>query len=1122
MKKVRLPIKLMIFIITILCFCSFIKKTLATEENNSIEAYSIEQTGLPTSGNLANNTMYTLNKNVQLTGELVIPAGYTVAINLNGYAIFAADGNRAITNRGTLTIKDEASTNQIHYGSLGSIERMINRNNRKELYNPNGYSDGKVWEMETVDNIIWDYEGTVTNASQVPSDKISVEGGIITGGYASLGAAIYNQGGKLYLEGGTLIGNQAHRTESGFSNSGHGGAVYNIIYNNNIAQFTMTGGAILYNCGDGSGGGVRVRSGTFYMKSGIIGYNDTTASGGGVNVQGSTTERPEFIFGADLTETDWQNKYEKNPESIPVINNNTTKDTRNTGNGGGIHVENADITYNAGEIKYNQSTGSGGGIYAYIGANVQAQSEYCVIEYNNAGGSGGGIMQQYGEISLQGSVIRNNIATAGGGINVRVGNFTMSNGIVSDNTARTSNGGGICASAQNNISPHYDEGNLGCNVTISGGTFSGNEALKGNGGAIYISVRNSTEECNVDIIGGEILANYASNNGGGIFLEGGNLTISEDANLKTNISNNTAGNLGGAAYIANMVSTTCYEKDAEKYATKSETDTNPVGYSEYFTKTTPGYVELSGGEFFNNYATKSGGSIYINNGDMVMTGGDFSENVAEEHGGALYIKGGTLQMSEGSFEKNQSTQTGGAVCVNGGEVNISGGNISYNNSADGGAVYISNGNFLITSGEVTNNTASQEGGAVYVNGGSIVIGIEGCTIENSKHEAPNTHPNVTGNIAVYGGGGFMTDGTMTMYCGVLINNSSNNAGTGDNVYMNGGTFELAGGSVGEETNPGIVLVGGELKDTRVEETEENKITMVYHSCLDSGVEHRVSVTPGKYVNVPAAQTGWVKEGYTMVGWTTIENAEVRAFEDYKSVGMAVKVDNPDVNKEIHYYAVWAKTTSTITYNLDGGTVTGTNVTSYNYSVILKNIQLISPVKQYYKFIGWRLTASEETKTNWETYYPEGEKSVFYSVEDPESSLDLNIGTHFGDITLTAVYEIIVKDIQININNSAVKNQSYILNITGTPNTASEFKTLKIATITDENGCSSVIIKDIPIGTYTIELEGKWSWRYGLSENNIQSATNLEIDESQEIYNVNFEEFDIKNQSWLNSYKYVKK
>ena len=298
-----------------------------------------------------------------------------------------------------------------------------------------------------------------------------------------------------------------------------------------------------------------------------------------------------------------------------------------------------------------------------------------------------------------------------------------------------------------------------------------------------------------------------------------------------------------------------------------------------------------------------------------------------------------------------------------------------------------------------------------------------------------------------------------------------------------------------------------------EETEENKITMVYHSCLENVADHEVSVTIGKYVNVPAAQTGWAKEGYTMVGWTTSEDIEVRTFDDYKSVGLAVKVEDPDKDKQMHYYAVWAKTPGIITYELDGGTVAGTNVTSYDYSVILKNIKIISPEKEYYTFIGWRLTASKDTITNWETYYPENEKSVFYEVPNPEDGLELNIGTHFGDITLTAVYEPVLSNIEIVVNNSELKNQSFVLNISGTASNGNEFIPVKAAIICDENGYGRVALKEIPVGTYTVAVQNNWSWRYELS------AANVVADTSKEIHTINFEDFSTKNNFWLNGYDY---
>jgi len=704
-------------------------------------------------------------------------------------------------------------------------------------------------------------------------------------------------------------------------------------------------------------------------------------------------------------------------------------------------------------------------------------------------------------------------------------------------------------------------GNGKYKMTISDSVIRNNTSFRF-GGGIYWNANTQSSMLTIDDC--HILGNSAGMRGGGIFLEGNNISIQASEGTLTealttgNINNegitgtliqgNDAGDYGGGLCFKTYSNSSNISVEdtivtlSNNIIFNQNTATNGASIA-FVLDSSDNYVEgakfefnINGSYFTNNVATNSGGAMYIqkNRSDYItqtnIIKGIFSNNQAI-NGGAICITtaeglsnvakdtviiGTSGDANEQIFIENNQATNGGGIFISNGDITMNGGLISKNNSIDGGAVYITDGKFLMTSGEITYNVASNEGGAVYANGGSIVIGIKDCTDENNLHESQKTHPIVSENVAVYGGGGFMTDGTLTMYCGTIRGNTSNNEGTGNNIYMNGGSFELAGGSVGEETNPGIVLVGGELNDSREDDTTQGEeIIMIYHSCLDSGVEHKVSVTAGKYVNLPAAQSGWVKEGHTMVGWTTIENAEVRAFEDYKSVGMAIKVDNADTNKELHYYAVWVKTTSTITYNLEGGTVTGTNATSYNYSVISESLQLISPEKEYYNFIGWSLTASEETKTNWETYYPEGEKSVFYSVEDPESGLDLNIGTHFGDITLTAIYETIMADIQINISNSMAKNQSYILNIKGTQNNTEEFTPLKVATITDENGSSSVIIKDIPIGTYTVELQGDWSWRYGLSENNIQSATNIKVDESQETHIVNFEEFNIKNNSWLN-------
>lgn len=327
-------------------------------------------TALTTNGGSLESGTYYLKANTTLTNNITVAQGKNVTINLNGYILKGNGNGSVIKNNGTLTIIDEidsSATKKIHYGSLTSIECVILRANRKELYVEGGnYPDGKNWETEIVNESIWNYEGTVSNLSKVPESKIAIEGGIITGGKSSLGAAIYNNGGNLYFKSGTLTGNHAYRTtDTGTATNGHGGAIFSNIYNNVVPIFEMTGGCISYNFADGSGGAFCIRNGSCLMKSGIVEYNQTTASGGGVNVQGNANGRPEFIFGADITDTVWFSKYANNSESIPVIRNNKTRDTRNTGNGGGIHVQTGDLTYNAGKIQNNRTTLSGGGIYAY-------------------------------------------------------------------------------------------------------------------------------------------------------------------------------------------------------------------------------------------------------------------------------------------------------------------------------------------------------------------------------------------------------------------------------------------------------------------------------------------------------------------------------------------------------------------------------------------------------------------------------------------------------------------------------------------------------------------------------------------------------------------------------------
>jgi len=100
--------------------------------------------------------------------------------------------------------------------------------------------------------------------------------------------------------------------------------------------------------------------------------------------------------------------------------------------------------------------------------------------------------------------------------------------------------------------------------------------------------------------------------------------------------------------------------------------------------------------------------------------------------------------------------------------------------------------------------------------------------------------------------------------------------------------------------------------------------------------------------VPGAltlNTTITRNGYTFSGWSTTTAGAVE-YADGASYPATASTT---------LYAVWGLTTYTISYNLNGGTVTGTNPTTYLYTDA--EFSLINPTREGYTFAGW--TKSDE-------------------------------------------------------------------------------------------------------------------------------------------------------------------
>ena len=132
-----------------------------------------------------------------------------------------------------------------------------------------------------------------------------------------------------------------------------------------------------------------------------------------------------------------------------------------------------------------------------------------------------------------------------------------------------------------------------------------------------------------------------------------------------------------------------------------------------------------------------------------------------------------------------------------------------------------------------------------------------------------------------------------------------------------------------------------------------------------------------------------KDGYTFLGWTS---------DDITTPTKNIKLNGNIGNKT--FIANWEKSTYNITYNLNGGNITG-QPTNYTIGT---TVNIPNPTKTGYNFIGWTGTGlSAPTK-------------------------DLIISNETGDKSFTANWEAINYSISYNLNGGSISGQPTSYNI----------------------------------------------------------------------------------------------
>jgi predicted outer membrane repeat protein len=345
---------------------------------------------------------------------------------------------------------------------------------------------------------------------------------------------------------------------------------------------------------------------------------------------------------------------------------------------------------------------------------------------------------------------------------------------IRDNAAR---GGGGAIAVFNSYATTLSV--IDCTVTNNSvpGAFAGGGIYAGSyyDGTISVELRHST-----------VSNNSTLGEGGGIDVDGGNLTVTEST-ISGNISNKPASGgfaagSGGGIWIRHANN---FEVTGSTISGNSALGSGGGIYG------TPLNFSVTDTIFSNNMAGTAGGGLSIS-GSGTVHGGSFAGNKATGNGGAI---AGTLNIDGSTISGNTAGGSGGGFY---GAGSIAGAAISANSAgtAGGGGVQVSNaGALAISNSQINGNSTTGSGGGIQVPSGA-TLSVTGGTIDD--------------NTAVLDGGGLRTLGTSLTMSGVSL--------TGDKASRDGGAMAIAAGTVsvalgtlnGNAANGGITSDGGAI------------------------------------------------------------------------------------------------------------------------------------------------------------------------------------------------------------------------------------------------------------------------------------------------------------------------
>ena len=496
------------------------------------------------------------------------------------------------------------------------------------------------------------------------------------------------------------------------------------------------------------------------------------------------------------------------------------------------------------------------------GVTVDAGGDSRIFDVDAAGGAGSEQEVAFTSLTLQNgnsSMGGSSAPDAGGAVDLKAGSeATFTDVNVFGSTAGL-NGGGIhagggtvvlvttSADGASEISGNtalVEGGGLWTSgtLTVSGNTLVDDnegqgDAADGGGGGLYNQGGTLTVGDGVTVSNNR--ATGASGSGGGILNNGGTLTVGA-ATITGNTSNRAGGGIEDAAGTVTLTGATVTNNNAGASpgnggGLHSGGGTVTVVGGEVSDNTAveggglwaSGTLRVSGGTLIDGNvalsdadpAFEGGGGLFNQAGTMTVDGATVSNNTAlgagGSGGGAFNQGAGTLTVTNSTFAGNSALRAGGGIEANGGLVALTDVDFDQNTTGgapgNGGALHATAGDVTVSGGSVTDNVAAQEGGGFWINAG-FTMTVDGTSFSGNDGQ---------GNDADDGGGAlFNNGGTLVVTdADILSNTASGAAGSGGGILNNGGTLTVTGGLIqfnqANRAGAGIEDAGGTVTLTGV-------------------------------------------------------------------------------------------------------------------------------------------------------------------------------------------------------------------------------------------------------------------------------------------------------------------